>query len=89
MRKLVTVVFFSSCWSSGDGGDAQLLVQALEGSREPVGLQVDGAEGRLCQGGDPFEAGRLRQERVDLTLRLLDGASGGVERGVAEVGRRV
>lgn len=77
-------MLFGCRGSTSDGGDGQLSVEALEGSGEPIGLQVDGAGSGVCEWRCPLEGGGLRQEGVDLTLRLLHRASGRVERAVAE-----
>ena len=84
-----TLGFFSCRRSAHDTGQGQLSVKALQGSRVPISLQVDGAEGRVCERSGPLDGGGLRQERVELTLGFLHSTPWWVEGGVAEGGSRV
>lgn len=86
---MFTAVLFGSCRSSGDGGDAPLLIEPQNRRRKPLSLQVDGTQSGVSERSHPSEAGGLRQEGVDLTLGLRDGAFGRVEGAMAESSSRV
>ena len=65
--------------SAGDRGQSQPPVEAQDGSRQPISLQVGGAEGGVGERGGPLDIGGLREEGVELTLGFDQRALGGVE----------